>query len=143
MLALAASGCQALRPLRRLFSQPVPVTVVAGTPAAGAPARPTIPACTPLLPGMALTVTTEALAESTAIVVEISGLQPGELPVFAYDPGTPGGRVEVTPGQRVGADGRAVDKTVQLPMGLFPPTLTYQIQVVHAGGAACTQFTTP
>jgi hypothetical protein len=140
LLTWLVSGCQAFRPFSRWFpprSVSVPVQVTRNVPARPPP-TPTA-TCTALPPGMGVTVT----LRSGALVVEVTGLQPAERPVFIYDRGVNGGRFEVLPGQGVGPDGRAVDQTLQVPDSTAVSGQTWEVQVVHVRGAACVQFTLP
>jgi hypothetical protein len=89
---------------------------------------------------MALTATVQA----TGVVVELAGLQPGELPEFQDAPaGRPGEGFGVAPGQPVGADGRAVDQTWVRTHAAGSTSELWDIRVIHARGVACTQVVLP
>jgi hypothetical protein len=89
---------------------------------------------------MALTAT----VSPSGVVVEITGLQPGERPEFEYAYTPPGGAPEdfsVGHGQPVGADGRAVDATWLRTNASGNIPEVWQIRVRHARGVACTPLT--
>jgi hypothetical protein len=89
---------------------------------------------------MALTATVGA----SGVMVEITGLQPGELPEFDYAYTPPGAAPEgfgVVPGERVGADGRAVDTTWLRSNASGSVPEVWDVRVIHARGVACTHLT--
>jgi hypothetical protein len=100
------------------------------------------PACTPLAEGMAFALTLEA----TGVVVELNGLQPGELPVvilWQSVPGVGAKRIESKWAVGIGPDGRLTEHFGGLqPVAESTPN-TWQVQVIHARGVACTDFTLP
>ena len=110
------------------------------------PSPPTAtPECTPLLPGMSLTVTP---ISSSKAKVELVGFQPGELVtiVFYSDVVVSGGhsrarRVTSSPVDPVDASGRFTD--VEGNLTRLPGAVTnhWNVQVVHARGVACTDIT--
>jgi hypothetical protein len=91
---------------------------------------------------MALTAT----VQSSGVVVEIVGLQPGELPRFDYFHARPGQDPEmfdITPGQRVGPDGRAIDASFLRTKAIGAGPELWDVSVIHARGVACARFTIP
>jgi hypothetical protein len=91
---------------------------------------------------MALTATVDA----AGVVVEVTGLQPGELPEFQYAYTPPGVAPEgfsVGSGQRVGVDGRAVDATWLRTNASGNVPEVWDVRVIHARGVACTQLVLP
>lgn len=138
------SSCQVVNPISASSGPPgtnIPVTVAIAS-ASPPPAPPTPSNCTALPAGMAITAT----VQPSGVVVEIVGLQPGELPKFEYSHSQPGQRPEqfgVTPGQPVGPDGRAVDESFLRTSSLGAGPEVWQVSVIHAQGIACTQFTLP
>ncbi len=128
--------------LRDWFARPglgVPVTVAPVSGGASSP--PTPPNCTALPVGMALTAT----VQSTGVVVEVVGLQEGELPTFQYMPA--GGQVSegwsMTPGQPVGPSGRAVDESWVATTAKGSSHEIWDIRVIHARGVACARLVLP
>jgi hypothetical protein len=99
------------------------------------------PSCTPLLPGMAFTLTTQP----NALMFELTGLQPSEHPTIILWQQA-GGRMSsytTTSYQPAGQDGHLVYKAFGLHyIGDSGPNV-WHIQVVHAKGVACTQVTLP
>ncbi len=140
-MTILMSACHGWPPLGRwLGATQIPVTVVRSN--SNVPARPTSPSCTTLPPGMALTAT----VQSSGVVVEIVGLQPGELPRFDYFHARPGQDPEmfdITPGQRVGSDGRAIDASLLRTKAIGAVPELWDVSVVHARGVACTLLTIP
>ena len=138
------SSCQVVNPIAGWFGPPstnIPVTVA--IPSASQPPAPPTPSnCTALPAGMAITAT----VQSSGVVVEIVGLQPGELPKFEYFHARPGQgpeQFDITPGQPVGPDGRAVDGSFLRTKALGTGPEFWQVGVIHARGVACAQFTLP
>ncbi len=115
---------------------PVAVTrVVLTTPEP----TPTPAVCTPLPDDMNLQVKP---ISSTAVSIEIEGLQPGEKLVLICKTETAQRRhkIEERPLRPVGPDGRFVFREGLLPL---PGSTTnrWEIQIVHARGVACAEVT--
>jgi hypothetical protein len=145
LLALAGllSACRAWQSLFGVREVAVPVTVVTLVPVTPPSMQPPpLPACTPMPAGMALTAT----VQSSGVVVEVTGLQPGERPTFEYahtPAGRPPERFSVIPGEPVGVDGRAVDATWLRTTAMGSTPEIWDIRVVHVQGVACTQLLLP
>lgn len=145
VMMVLISSCQVVvNPISASSGPPgtnIPVTVAIAS--ASPPLAPPTPSnCTALPAGMTITAT----VQSSGVVVEIVGLQPGELPEFEYSHTQPGHRPEqfgVTPGQPVGPDGRAVNESFLRTSSLGTGPEVWQVSVIHAQGVACTQFTLP
>lgn len=108
-----------------------------------APPSPTPIACMPLPDDMTLNV--EPKSESEA-VVRLTGLQPGESLAFVFIAEMPGQRrseIESFPVNTVGEHGDFEFSQT----GLTPLDETaanrWEVKVVHARGAACTEITLP
>ena len=135
-LLVFASACWPLAPTPVVITQVLPPSTPTATPE-----------CTPLLPGMSLTVT--ALSPSKA-KVEMAGFQPGEQVtiIFYSDIVVSGGhsrssRVESLPVEPVDASGRFTDVEGNLRRLPGAATNHWNVQVVHARGVACTDITLP
>lgn len=99
------------------------------------------PACTDLLPGMVFTLTTQP----NAVMIELSGLRPGEQPTLVLwheVPGVGAKRIEGT-ALPVADDGRLVERQYNLSPADENAPNTWHIQVIHAQGVACTEVTIP
>jgi hypothetical protein len=145
VMMVLISSCQVIvNPISASSGPPgtnIPVTVAIAS-ASPLPAPPTPSNCTTLPAGMAITAT----VQSSGVVVEVAGLQPGELPKFEYFHARPGGAPEqfdITPGQSVGHDGKAVDESFLRTSAMGTGPEVWQVSVIHARGVACTHFTLP
>jgi hypothetical protein len=90
---------------------------------------------------MALTATVAA----TGVVIEVVGLQAGEIPTFQYVPA--GGQLsdgfEISPGRPVGSDGKAVDESWLRTTASGNTHEIWDIKVLHQRGVACTKLILP
>lgn len=135
---LAVQESQASEPNKLLVEDATIETI--GTPGA----MPTSVACTSLPNGMNLQVT--ALS-STEVLVQVSGLQNGELITLIYERDLQNwqrakNRLEFHPSQPIREDGYFED----IGEGLIPLEGTpnrWQIQILHSQGVACQTITLP
>ncbi len=133
---MPASACWPLAPTPVVIKQVLPPSTPKATPE-----------CTPLLPGMSLAVT--ALSPSKA-KVEMADFQPSERVtiIFYSDIVVSGGhsrssRVESSSVEPTDASGRFTDVEGNLRRLPRAATNHWNVQVVHARGAACADVTLP
>ena len=141
LVCITTAGCQ--QAAVENSAQPDSLSVEVTRLVEPAPPSPTPIVCMPLPDDMTLDV--EPKSESEA-VIRLTGLQPGESLAFVFIAEIPGQRrseIESFPVDTVGEDGDFEFSQT----GLTPLDETaanrWEVKVVHARGAACTEITLP
>jgi hypothetical protein len=101
------------------------------------------PACTALPTGMTVSVTP---VSSRSALTEMTGLQPGEIPVLIFEissSGMGGSRLEERPIEAAGAEGNYSHVTQELYPLDDSSDNHWQVQVIHQMGVACSEVTLP
>jgi hypothetical protein len=134
LFILILSTCQSQPNL--VPSPPVDVTVMVSPPTTPSPT----PACTPLQPGMSITV--HALLDQV-MIIQLKGFKPGEKVDITGNTlyrGN-GGGFEVLD-QLIEPDGSAYDRE-GYSVGTGAPISRWHFQVTYSGGVACTDLDIP